>query len=410
MSDTIFVLDLGGTKVTAAAFDADGAGSLRLVTFAAVPCAGLAKGVVTDMEATIEAVQSAVGQVRSITSTTDEAWIVSINGSHLEGSNTQGLVPIYPRTRVITRDDVLQVLNHSRQVLPAPDREQIQAIPREFRVDGQKGVTRPVGMTGGRLEVVTHVVTGLTSHIQSIQKILRISGVTPAEFVPQPIAASLGVVDAQSAEQGCVVVDIGVGTTSVGIMTGGVIAYSAVIPVGSGAVTNDLSKLLKCSVEIAERLKTQEGSALSTRVGESETVEISQIGQLEVRYLPRKVLCEIIESRLREILQMVKAHIERSGLNGLLPGGIIFTGGGSRIPLLPQLSEEVIKHMSARCGGPEIAGTVNKQFIDPANSVTVGLARFVFAEEDEELAPSVGLDGWKLRIANVIKGHLKAKS
>lgn len=362
------------------------------------PCKGLQRGVVCDLDEAARSVDDVVRKLRGIVGEVGSSFVVNVNGSHLEGQNAQGFVPIYPRTRQITREDVLHVINHSRQLMPSPEREQVLAIPREFRVDGQKGVSKPIGMSGGRLEVVTHIVTAQTTHLQNIEKVLQMTGNKVEQIVAQPIASGLGVATQQEMDLGCAVVDIGGGTTSVAVFANGAIAYSSVIPVGSQAVTSDLSKLLKTAPEEAERLKVEHGSAMSARVADDETVEVVQLGQTGPRHLQRRVLCEIIESRVKEIALLVKQQIEKSGLNGVLPGGVILTGGGCQLPDTVALFEQVLKHMAGRIGVPQVGGALAKQVARPTMAAVAGLAAYVLASEDEEIAPASGIESWKVKI------------
>lgn len=406
----LFVLDLGSAHVRAAALRVGPSGEMDVDAFAQVPSVGMTKGAISDLELATEAIVQVVEELReNIAIPEDADFVVSVNGSHIDGTNSQGLIPIFPNTRAITRDDVYQVINHSRQAPVPAARETVQAIPREFRIDGKKGIVRPIGRTGGRLEVVTHIITAESSHVQTLARAARIAGIRASELVPAALAAGLGVVGANQAAQGAVVVDIGAETTKVAIFSGGVIAYEAVLPLGSNAVTSDLAALLRCSLAEAERLKTQEATALSAKVDPDDSVEVMQSGQELHRHLQRKVLCEIVESRMREILSFVKLHVDRSGLSGLLPGGVILTGGGSQLPGLPQLCETILPQMKARGGVPSVAGTFSDELKKPEFATLVGLARFMAeSATDEEFAPVDGEQSWTVKITNVLMGKLKS--
>ena len=374
-------------------------GELTVAAYAEVPCHGVVKGVVQHVEEVARAIGEVTTKVRSmIGGVGGEEYVVNINGLHLDGTNSPGLVPIVPKGRPISRDDIFQVLNHSRAVLPPADREFLQTIPREFRVDGQKNILRPLGMIGSRLEVVTHVITGKSQHIQSIEKAVTMAGCRVAELVPQPIASALGTLTERQVDEGTVVVDLGAGTTSVAIFSGGAIAYSAVLPVGSEHITSDLSNLLKVSAEEADRLKVKHGCCYAQMLTDEEFVEVHQVGATKVRYLQRKVLAEIIESRVREILVLVRNHIDRSGLRGALPGGIVFVGAGAKLLGVRQLSEQVITNMPAYLGAPV---ATSKEFGGPEHVAALGLAKFRLGGDEEGYAAVTPIDQIKAGFKNL---------
>lgn len=405
--DPITVLDLGTTKVVCLAASRSDSGDLVVDAVSQVGCRGVKKGVVDDIEATAGAIDEAVSRVeRSLGSTVEEVAI-TVAGAHLQSVNAQGFVPIYPSSRQIRRDDVLAVINHSRQIVMPPDREQIMAIPREFRVDGQRGITRPIGMSGGRLEVVTHVVTGQTTQINNVDKAVTRAGRKVLQMVAEPVACGLGVADAESLENGCAVVDIGGSVTNVAVFSSGAIAYSASSPIGGAHVTSDLQALLKVSPDEAERIKTQYGAALSRAALENEVIQVRQTDQTEDRPMQRRVLCEIIESRMREIADLVRKHLELSGLNGSLPSGVYLTGGGSILPAVGTLFSEVLKTSQIQMAFPRVAGQNARMVEVPTMSTAVGLARYCLESDEHEFAPVSGFSNWKEKIRTLRNPFVK---
>lgn len=392
------VVDLGSAKVVCLAGMRADDGLIDVVAASIVPCKGLRRGVVCDLDAAAESLTRAFAEIRQTSGFEVEEVAITVNGSHLESMNAQGVAPIFPKSRTIKRDDVLAVINHSRQVMPEPDREQIQAIPREFRVDGQRGVAHPIGMSGGRLEVLTHLITGHSPHLHNLERAVSMAGATVGQMVAQPVASGLGATSADAREHGCAVVDLGAGTTSLAVFSAGAVAHSAVIPLGGANVTSDLSKLLKTSPEEADRLKFEDGNAVAASVQAGENVEVWQIGLDAPRLLDRRVLCEIIESRVREIALMVKAEIERSGLMGMLPAGVILTGGGSEMDGIDRLYGEIIPSMQVRKGRPRVSAKSRLSTTNPALSGAIGLAEFAIGSDDEELTPASGLGSWKDKI------------
>lgn len=393
-NDPIIVLDLGSTKITALAATGDGSDGMKVLSVATTPCKGMRRGVVVDMDETANAVDAVLRRVAGDLGTEVGEVVVGISGSHVEGMNAQGLKMIVPRHRQITHQDVLEVINHSRSMVLPPDREQIQALPREFRVDGQRDVRKPIGMNGAKLEVITYIVTGQTTAIQNIEKAVSRTGRRVEQMVLQPLAAGIGVLTQEELELGTALIDIGGGTTDVAIFVNGSIAYAASLPVGAGHVTSDLSKLLKTTPEEAERLKTESGNAMARLVDDRESVEVQQIGQPVRRPLQRRVLCEIIESRMREIATMVKQHLDKSGFNGMLPGGMVITGGGSHLEGTDKLFDETLKHVRVRVAEPTIESKFRKQV---GMGTAVGLARYGLQCQDD-IVPATGNGGWKERV------------
>lgn len=399
MSDRVVsVLDLGSTKAVCLVARIGPSRGAEVLAVASTPSRGVQRGVVVDLDETALAVDTVCREVQSACGAEVSSVTVGLNGAHLEGANAQGFVPLYPRTRPINRDDVMHVINHSRQVPAAPDREQIMAIPREFRIDGQKGIQRPIGMNGSRLEVVTHIVSGGSTHVQNLERAVTMTGRKVAQMIAQPIASGLGVASDEELELGCVAVDIGGGTTSVGVFANGAIAHLAVLPVGSDHVTSDISKLLKTGPEEAERLKTEYALALAKNAAAEDAVPVVQLGHTQARYLARKVLCEIVESRMREIATLVRQQVERSGLYGMLPGGVILTGGGAQLAQTDRLFAEVLKHMQARPATPRAVAAGPTWRPDPALSAAVGMVRYELGSDDDELQPVSGLEGWRAKI------------
>lgn len=397
-TEQITVLDLGNTCVRCMSASEDGLGGLQAVAQAAVDCKGLKRGMVVDLEETARAVDAACRGLEHKTGVPSGPLVVAIGGRHVEGQNAQGFVPIYPRSRLVTREDVLQVINHSRQLMMPPDREQIQALPREFRIDGQRGIQHPIGMNGSKLEVITYIVTGQSTHIQNVERAVTMAGRKVDQMVLKPLAAGMGTLTREQMDLGAAVVDIGGGATDVGVFVGGSIAHSGSVPIGAELVTSDLSKLLKTSPEEAERLKVYHGMVPASSVGEKETVDVMQLGQSRPRPMQRRVLCEIIESRMRELAGMVRRHIEQSGYYGVLPAGVVLTGGGSLLAGTDKLFEDVLKHLRVAVVAPQMKGLQGSTRERQGMAVSLGLARFSLECAENELAPASGIASWKDRI------------
>lgn len=397
----VYALDLGSSKVALIAASRDEAGRLVVDEAAMVPHRGVTKGAITDLDATHQAIDEALKAFRGFG--VPDAVVVNLGGAQTEGINAQGLVPIVPAGRSITGADVLSVINHSRQVRPEPDREQVLALPREFKVDGSSGVQRPIGLSGSRLEVVTHVLTAPVTQLRNLDRVLERTQLRIEQAIPNAVAVGFGLVDAQAREAGTAIIDLGAQTTTVAVTLGGALAFSVVLPIGSGHVTSDLSKLLKMTTEDAESLKRKHGRALRPTKEDESTVDVRQIGQTEPRHLQRKILYEIIESRMREIAVLCAQQIEKSGYKGLLPGGVVITGGGALLPGTAQLFGQALGEAGARLGTPKVEGAAAVKVSGPEWSVAIGLAAFALRDDGLSVEPANGLDVWRERIRAFFK-------
>lgn len=344
----VAVLDLGTSRAVCAFVEMGEDGELKVVARGESPSRGLRRGVPTDLDETALAIDNAVREIQRETGREIDSLVVNVSGAHLEGLNGQGYKPIVPRGRHITTQDVMEVVTHSQSLVLPPDREQIQAVPREFRVDGLRDVRKPVGMGGGTLEAFTFIVTGSVAAIQNLERAMTITSRKVESLVASPLAAGLGALSDEEIENGAAIVDLGAGTTGVAVFSNGTILSMVSLPIGAALVTSDVSKLLKTSPEEAERLKLSYALATAKGISERETVEVTQLGQTLARPLQRKVLCEIVESRLRETAVMVAQHIERAGVTGMLAGGVVLTGGGAKLPGIDRLFEEEMPHAKVR--------------------------------------------------------------
>lgn len=396
-----YVVDLGSTKASCLVARWTNAGELEVLGTGEGRSAGIDRGEICDPKAAGAVIREVVQQA------SDQAGVplpgeitIGFGGFQLESLNAQGYVPLYPRGRAIAREDVLQVVNHSRQIKTDPGREQVLAVPREFVVDDERGISDPLGMKGGRLEVVTHIVIGESAAIQATEQAVGQAGFRCSQMVPIALASGLAVSSPNERELGCVTIDIGAETTSVAIFQGGAIAFTAVLPIGSRYVSSDLSKLLKTTQEEGERLKTHYGVALARESEGLSSVSVMQIGQVEPRHLDRRVLCEIIESRMRELASMVKDQIEETGLLGLLPGGAILTGGGSRLSKTPELFDLVLKTLQVRLGKPRVRGPQSIAASSGQWAGAVGLATYALTEANNDLQAAGEIEGWRDRVRN----------
>jgi cell division protein FtsA len=396
---SIAAVDIGSTKVVAAIVDLENGGSPRLIGVGIAPCSGTKKGVVVDIEDTAEAIVGAIRKAEHMANRKIGAAAVSISGEHLRSRESRGLVPILNPARTISREDVHRVINHSKQIAIENDREMIMAIPRSFRVDGQDGVTRPLDMSGERLEVDTLLVTGLSSHIDNLQKSMSKAQLEVENVVPRAIATGLAVTDASERDSGVAVIDIGGGATDIVVYNEGSPVHIAMLPIGAQHVTSDIQYLLKTSPEEAERIKIDSGSCDFEQIGEDEFVEVEQLGASQRRPFSRKVLAEIIASRMREILCMARDEIAAATGFRKIGAGIVLTGGGSAISGLADLAAGVFE-TGVRTGSPQHFGGLGDSLGGPEHATAAGLIRHgLRAREDGSVAAESG--DWRKFIRNI---------
>ncbi len=364
-------LDIGTTKICAIVGEANSENGVDVRGVGISPSHGLRKGIVVDIEKTVNSISTALQKAENMSGIQISQAFVGLAGTHISSLNSKGVVAISGKDHVITHADRDRVLEAARVVVIPPEREIIHVIPREFIVDGQGGVTEPVGMAALRLEVETHIVTGAVTSIQNVVQCVHLAGIEVEEIVLESVASSKAVLGEEEKELGVVLVDIGGGTTDVAIFINGSIWHTHVLPVGGNHITNDIAIGLRIPILQAEQIKKEHGCALSDLVSDLDMLEVRSIGQ-KPKPIPRQKLAEIIEPRMREILLLVKEEITRSGQSHLLPGGVVLTGGGSQFEGLPELASQVL-NLPVRIGYPRhITGLVD--IIDsPLYATAVGL-------------------------------------
>lgn len=322
-------LDIGTTKVCAIIGEVGDDGRIDVVGAATTASSGIRKGVVVDIDEAASAIAHTVAIARAQTEYVVNSVVVGVTGDHIASLNSRGILAITNANREITAEDVQKVHDQARIIVLPPDREIIHAIPRAYTVDGQSGIRYPVGMSGVRLEVETHIVTGAVTLLQNVGKAVHQAGLSVAASVLQPIASAEAVVTPAEKGLGVVLVDIGGGTTDMAIFVDGDIAFSAVIPIAGNHVTRDISIGLRVSLEEAERIKCEYGAAIaSDDPAGLDRIEIYGIDGLK-REIPRSLVFDIIAPRMEEIFLCVREEIKKSGYYNCLPAGIVLTGGGA---------------------------------------------------------------------------------
>lgn len=382
-------LDVGTSKVATTISEVDREGQVEILGAAAVPSAGLKKGVVVDMEATILGIRESIERAASVAGAQIASVVVNMTGEHISSLNSRAVISIKHEDREINAEDVQRLLLESKRIVLPPEREIIHAIPRSFAIDGQDGIRDPIGMIGSRLEVETHIVTGATSFLQNVAKCVGRAGFEIEDRVHQPLATGEAVVMQAEKDMGAVLIDIGGWTTDVAIYVAGEVSYSAMVPVGGNHVTQDIATLLPTSPDEAERVKVEHGCASVNLAGDEDMFEVKRLGATEPVQLPRKqILAQIVEPRCEEIFSMVKQHVFKSGYAEMLPAGAVVTGGGSLLPGMQDLAERVLD-MRVRMGSAmEITGLA-EQVTSPMFATSVGLVLYQARKRAVEQSDSV---------------------
>ncbi len=396
-------LDIGTSKVIAIVAQHMPDGRLDVVGMGSHPSRGLKKGVVVNIESTVNAIQRALEEAELMADCKIGEVYAGIAGSHIRSFNSHGMVPI--REKEVTELDVNRVLETAKAVNIPTDQQILHILPQEYLVDGQEDVREPIGMSGVRLEVKVHIVTGAVSAAQNIIKCVRRCGLEVRDLVLQPLASAMAVLTEDEKDLGVAVVDIGGGTTDIAVFTQGAIRHTAVIPVAGDQITNDIALALRTPLKDAEDIKIAHGCALRQLAGVHDMLEIPSVGERGPRQMPRQLLAEVIEPRVLELYEMVQAELRRSGFEELMRSGIVITGGSAAMQGMVELGEEVL-HMPVRLGVPQYAGGLSDMMHNPRYATGVGLLLAGLHEQDRR--PGGKLGGTSMRqIMERMKGWFR---
>ena len=363
-------LDIGTSKVVAVVAEVMPNGRHEVIGLGQHESNGLKKGVVVNIEATVESIQRALEEAELMADCKIKNVYTGIAGSHIRSFNSSGMVAI--KDKEVSPMDVERVIETAR-AMPIPSDQQIlHILTQEFIVDGQDGVREPMGMSGVRLEVKVHIVTGAVSAAQNIVKCVRRCGLEVVDLVLQPLASSYAVLTEDEKELGVCLVDIGGGTTDIAVFTQGAIRHTAVIPIAGDQVTNDIAMALRTPTVDAEEVKIRFGVALQQLADPEEMVEVPGIGERGPRKLSRLALADVIEPRVSELFELIQAELRRSGYEDLLSSGIVLTGGSSVMQGMVELGEEIF-HMPVRLGVPKYNGSLADVVQHPRYATAMGL-------------------------------------
>lgn len=377
--DLLVGLDIGTSKVVAIVGELTASGSVDIIGIGHHPSRGLKKGVVVNIDATVNSIQRAIEEAELMAGCEIHSVCAGIAGSHIRSINSAGIVAI--RDHEVTEADVDRVIDAAKAVAIPADQKILHIIPQVFSVDEQSGIREPTGMSGVRLEAKVHIVTGAVAAAQNIVKCVRRCGLEVDDIVLEQLASSYAVLTDDEKELGVCLVDIGGGTTDIIIYTDGAIRHTAVIPIAGDQVTNDIAMALRTPTQSAENLKKEFGCALTCLVDPQDIVDVKTVGERPARQLSRRTLAEVIESRYEELYALILAEIKRSGLEDFIASGIVITGGSARMKGAAELAEEVF-HMPVRIGYPQYVSGLTDVVSNPMYSTGVGLLLYARDEQN----------------------------
>ena len=368
-------LDVGTTKVCAVIGEVTPAGGLDVIGIGTSPSRGLRKGVVVNIDSTVEAIKKAVGEAEQMAGVEVGAVYAGLSGGHIRGVNSRGVVAVSGKNKEVGPADLERALEAARAISIPPDREIIHVLPQTYVVDDQDGVKEPLGMSGVRLEVEVHIVTAAVTSVQNVIRSVNRAGLTVQDIVLEPLAASEAILSPDEKELGVLLIDIGGGTTDVALFRDGAIWHTGVLALGGDHISNDIAVGLRTPTAEAEDLKRRHGCALTALVREEETVDVPSVGGRKPRQLSRQILSEIIQPRVEEIFTLVARDLARAGLEDAPAAGVVVTGGTAIMDGVPELAGQVFD-LPVRRGTPEGVGGLGDVVQSPSFATAVGPALY----------------------------------
>jgi cell division protein FtsA len=401
----IVSLDIGTTKIAVIISELQESGEPKIVGIGTSRSEGLKRGVVINLEKTVESIAQAVEDAELMAGVKVNSVFAGIAGDHIRSINSRGVIAISRSGNEIVPSDVERVINAARTVALPMDREIIHVLPQEYTVDDQSGIKDPVGMSGARLEAEVHIVTGAVTSAQNVYRSVKKAGLEVCDFVLQPLASSYALLSPDEEELGVALIDLGGGTTDVAIFHDGSIRHTAVIGVGGKNVTNDIAIGLRTPVEQAEEIKKSYGCALSTLVDSDETINVPGVAGREPKEISRSVLAAIIEPRAEETFSLVLREMKKTNYSELLGTGVVLTGGGSLMQGMVELAEQIFD-MPAKKGVPQGFTGMVEVASTPVHSTGVGLILYGLEQMKDERSKGGAQDkGWFRRMKKLFSQY-----
>jgi len=409
--DIITGLDVGSTTIRLVIGELvdDGTGestNLHIIGVAESPSQGISKGVVTSIEDAVSSLTTCLEKAERMAGVPLEKAYVSISGAHIIAQPSKGVIAVSKANGEINEDDVDRVIEAAQAVATPPNYEILHVIPRSYTVDNQTNIKDPVGMTGVRLEVDAQIIQGLSSQIKNLTKGVYRTGLDIEDLVFGGLAAAESTLDKQQKELGVALVNIGGATTSIVVIEEGDVLHTAVLPIGAGHITSDIAIGLRTSIEVAEQVKSQYGTSLPETVDKKEMIDLGEFQDAEAQYISRKHVAEIIEARIEEIFKLVNKELKKISRSGLLPAGIVLTGGGARLTGIVDVAKREFR-LPASIGTPQELTTAIEKVNDPMYSVAVGLLLWGAQMEEgggsSRLPNFSNLGAWKDKVTGWMK-------
>ncbi len=373
-------LDIGTSKVVALVGEVDADGNLEIIGIGSHKSTGLKKGVVVNIELTVQSIQRAIEEAELMAGCQIHSVYAGIAGSHIRSLNSHGIVAI--RDREVQPADVERVIDAAQAVAIPADQKVLHILPQEYIIDHQEGVREPLGMSGVRLEAKVHLVTCAVNALQNIEKCIRRCGLEVEDIILEQLASSYAVLTEDEKELGVCLVDIGGGTTDIAVFTEGSIKHTAVIPIAGDQVTNDIAMALRTPTPFAEEIKIKYACALTQLARADEVIQVPGVGERNERKLSRQALAEVVEPRYDELFTLIQAELRRSGYEDLVAAGIVLTGGTARIEGAVELAEEIF-HMPVRVGAPVNVKGLGDIVKNPIYATGVGLLHYGIRQQKE---------------------------
>lgn len=395
-------LDIGTSKIVAIVGEVTPDGGIEIVGLGSHPSRGMKKGVVVNIESTVESIRRAVEEAELMAGCTIHSVYAGIAGSHVQSQNSNGVVAV--RGGEITEADLDRVIDAAQAVAIPQDRRTIHVLPQEYSIDNQDGIREPIGMAGIRLEAKVHLVTAAVNAAQNIERCVEKCGLQTDEIILEQLASSYAVLTDDERELGVCIVDIGGGTTDIAIFSDGAIRHTAVIPIAGDQVTNDIAMALLTPTQNAEEIKIKYACALRQLAGDDEMINVPSVGDRPPRQLSRHSLAEVVEPRYDELFTLIQAELRRSGYDELIPAGIVLTGGTSKMEGVIELAEEIF-HMPVRLASPHGVSGLTDVINNPIYSTAVGL--LLYAVKRPENSTIIDPEGSEMGMFSQISSWIK---